>query len=127
MKLRIQGDSIRLRLTRPEVERLAQDGRVADTVHLAPGVTFVYRLETADVSTPHASLLAHALTVALPPSWVDGWPDDERVGFEATQDAGDGRTLSLLIEKDFQCLHREAEEPDNYANPHADAEPKESA
>ena len=117
MKLRIQDDSLRLRLTRPEVARLATHGRVESTMHLTPEHALRTALCTAEVEQLQASLDTATLTVTLPTHWVEGWPDDERVGFAGTQDAGEGRTLSLLIEKDFQCLHREAEEPDAFPNP----------
>lgn len=117
MKLRIQGDSLRLRLTRPEVNQLASNGRVESVMHLAPGQALRYVLRVAEVEDLQAVLDATTLAVILPASWVEGWPEDDRVGFEGPQDAGNGRTLSLLIEKDFQCLHRETEEPDAFPNP----------
>ncbi|NNF59315.1 MAG: hypothetical protein HKN04_13855 [Rhodothermaceae bacterium] len=117
MKLRIQDDSLRLRLTRPEVERLASEGRVESVTHIALGQALRYVLRTAAAEGIRASFEATTLTVSLPSGWVEGWPEDERVGFEGTQDVGDGRTLALLVEKDFQCLHRDAEEPDAFPNP----------
>ena len=121
MKLRIQGDSLRLRLTRPEVERLATEGRVEDTMHVTPSVTLRYALVAIGGDTAlRAVLEGTTLTLSLPMEWLAGWPGDERVGFEGTQEAGGGRTLTLLVEKDFQCLHRAADEPDHYPNPLAD-------
>ncbi|MGH9600687.1 MAG: DUF7009 family protein, partial [Terracidiphilus sp.] len=35
MKLRIQGNSLRLRVTRAELDRLAGNGRVEETVYFA--------------------------------------------------------------------------------------------
>ncbi len=119
MKLRIQGNSIRLRLTRSEVRRLAEAGEVVAETRVAPGSSLVYRLQTTDRAGLGASLSGVALTVSVPRDWVAGWPDDERVGFEGTQDAGDGRRLALLVEKDFDCLHRRPDETDLFPNPDA--------
>ena len=119
MKLRIQGDALRLRLTRPEVLQLAEAGEVTAEMRLGLGSSFVYRIRAADVAHLGASMDGGALTVVVPRGEVAGWPDDERVGFEGTQDAGDGRRLALLVEKDFDCLHRRPEEADLF--PHPDA------
>ena len=119
MKLRIQGDSIRLRLTRSEVHQLAEAGEVAAETRVAPGSSLAYRLRTADRAGLGASLEGAGLTVSVPREWVVGWPDDERVGFEGTQDVGAGRQLALLVEKDFDCLHRRPDETDLFPNPDA--------
>jgi hypothetical protein len=109
MKLRIQDDSIRLRLTQVEVRRLAEAGEVRAETHVAPGSALVYRLRAADRADLGAALDGAEVTVFVPAAWVEGWPDDERVGFEGTQDVGDGRRLALLVEKDFDCLHRRSD------------------
>ena len=119
MKLRTQGDSVRLRLTRAEVQQLAEAGGVEAETHVAPGSSLVVRLRAADRADLGAALDGAALTVLVPSDWVEGWPDDERVGFEGTQDAGDGRRLALLVEKDFDCLHKRPDETDLF--PHPDA------
>jgi len=119
MKLRIQGDSIRLRLTRSEVRQLAEAGEVAAEMRVAPGSSLVYRLRTADRADLGAELDGAEVTVFVPASWTAGWPDDDRVGFGGTQDTGGGRQLALLVEKDFDCLHKRPNETDLF--PHPDA------
>ncbi|HNY40926.1 MAG TPA: hypothetical protein PKJ41_11040, partial [Bryobacteraceae bacterium] len=44
MKLRVKGNSLRLRLTRPEVVRLREDGLVEESADFGAGATFVYRV-----------------------------------------------------------------------------------
>ena len=51
MKLRIQGNSLRLRLTRNEVAQLHDGGRVESSIEFGPGRTLTYALESA----PHAA------------------------------------------------------------------------
>ena len=42
----------------------------------------------------------------------------DRVGISGDQPLESGKRLSILIEKDFQCLHGdEARDPDAYPNP----------
>lgn len=45
MKLRILGNSIRIRLTRPEVEALAGAGHVEETTELGATEHLIYRVE----------------------------------------------------------------------------------
>ena len=45
MKLRIQGNSLRFRLTRKEVDLLHRDGRVEGVVSFAPGCVLRYVVE----------------------------------------------------------------------------------
>ena len=44
MKLRIRGDTVRLRLKRSEVERIAAGDSIAEQTHF-PGTVLTYRLE----------------------------------------------------------------------------------
>ena len=120
MKLRIQGDSVRLRLTQTEVRTLAEAGEVTDAVHLAPGVALSYGLRAADCPRLGAAMEGGAITVLVPRDWLAPWADGEEVGFSGEQEAGDGRTLSILVEKDFECLHKRPDEVDAFPNPLAD-------
>ena len=121
MKLRIQGDSIRLRLTQSEVAHFAADGTVEATTHFGPGRTLTYALQSADADDLSAEFGDGTLTVFVPRAWATPWAESEQVGFEGTRDAGDGRTLALLVEKDFECLHKRPDEEDAFPHPLADA------
>jgi hypothetical protein len=46
MKLRLQGNSVRLRLTRSEVERLRETGLVEESIEFGSGESLVYRLQS---------------------------------------------------------------------------------
>jgi hypothetical protein len=121
MKLRIKGDTLRLRLSQTEVAAMAAEGSVEDALHVAPDACLRYRL----YADPEAAALGAVwngslLTIVVPAAWVGPWATGDGVGFEGTQDAGLGRTLSILVEKDFACLHEARDEPDAYPNPFAD-------
>ena len=121
MKLRIDGDSVRLRLTPSEVRQLAEAGRVDDSLHLAPGAALTYGLRAADVPALGARWDGTALTVLVPSDWIPAWAEGDGVGFDGAQEAGGGRRLAILVEKDFECLHKRPDEPDAFPNPRADA------
>jgi hypothetical protein len=121
MKLRIKGDSIRLRLTQTEVRQLAETRAVESTMHIAPGATLTYGLRAVDLRQLAVEWDDRELVVLVPRDWIEDWSDGHRVGFEGTQEAGPGRTLSILVEKDFACLHKRPDELDAFPNPLADS------
>jgi hypothetical protein len=115
MKLRIQGDSLRLRLTRSEVARLHECGVVEETARFGNGPGLTYRIrKSANDAGIRAELTDGAITVHVPPSTVEAWATSDEVGLAAR----DG-VLRILIEKDFRCLTRprEEDEPDAYPHP----------
>ncbi|HUP02809.1 MAG TPA: hypothetical protein VMU19_02390 [Bryobacteraceae bacterium] len=113
MKLRMQGNSLRLRLTRPEVERLRESGAVVETARFSGGSSLTYQIRKGTGVEVHAGLADGALTIYVPTAQVDGWAASDEVGISAQ----DG-VMHILIEKDFRCLTRPPEEePDAYPNP----------
>ena len=121
MKLRIQGDSLRLRLTRSEVRQFAETGAVESAMQVAPGVRLTYGLRASDRAGLAVAMNEHRVTVWVPHGWIADWADGDAVGFSGEQDAGEGRTLSILVEKDFECLHKRPDEQDAFPHPRADA------
>jgi len=119
MKLRIQENSIRLRLTQKEVGELRRAGRVEATICFTPGRALSYSIESlAEASEPTVTFQDNAIRTVIPAEAAIRWADTDEIGIEAYQAAGPNLELRLLIEKDFQCLHRTTEqEPDAYPNP----------
>ena len=113
MKLRMQSNSVRLRLSRREVDALGQTGHVEECIQFAPDRTLWYSVESAEVPAPAAALEGSLIQVKLPHAEVKQWVESDQIGIEATQGS-----LRLLIEKDFKCMHRDSpEDADSFANP----------
>jgi hypothetical protein len=124
MKLRIKGNSLRLRLGPSEIERLLDSGRIEETIRFAPGdaAQLTYALELAD-SADDVSLRYHPreITVVLSRSRARSWAQGDGIGVAGAIEVGDG-SLELLVEKDFACLdHRDEENEDTFPNPKAGA------
>ena len=118
MKLRIEGNSIRLRLGKSEVNGLAEAGKVCGSTQFPQGV-FRYALELSDMAKNlEAAVSSAGITLQLPRAWGLEWPDIPRVGFENRIELEDKAQLHLLVEKDFVCLDRDpAMQLDQYPNP----------
>lgn len=122
MKLRIRGNSIRLRLGQSEVAQLAETGRVNDFVRFSavPESRLTYTLQSSS-SAPaiSASLSGGEMTITVPEGQAREWADTDLVGLEHAQPIDGEECLSIVIEKDFQCLARQRNEDqsDNFPNP----------
>ncbi len=114
MKLRIRGNSIRLRLTKSEVTKLAEQGLVEEKTDFGNGQFFIYAVT---VSGKFESITADfqngQISIFIPQTVVETWTNGEEVGISAEQGL-----LKLLIEKDFNCLIPRNTEEDADTFPH---------
>jgi hypothetical protein len=114
MKLRIQDNSLRLRLTQREVARLGDGGSVESAIRFPENRVLNYSV-AALASSDGVSVRydCDSICVFLPGKLASEWAANDEVTIEAV-DFG----VRILVEKDFQCLHRSAaSEPDNYPHP----------
>lgn len=122
MKLRIRDNSVRIRLTRTEVDSLRQQGVVAAATGFPGGREFQYRVESSPaIVNPAAFFSDNTISIRLPEATVLAWATTEQVSMPGEQVLDDGAKLAILVEKDFACLApREGEdESDMYPHPEA--------
>ena len=120
MKLRMRGNSMRLRLLRAEVDALARGERVVESVGFAPGLRVEYAIAAdPDSAQVRATLDGACVTVFVPVAMAQQWAGSEVVGIEHDQAIDAGNMLQILIEKDFACLQPREGEEDNgtFINP----------
>jgi len=115
MKLRIRGNSLRLRVTRPELEQLASAGKVEESVPFPGGAQLRYTLRV----DPAAQALTAAyrddvIDVRIPSGQFRDWQRENQVSLRA------GGDLTILVEKDFACLVAREGEDDSNAFAHPD-------
>ena len=107
MKLRIRGNSVRLRLTQGELERLRTEGSLQEAVTFGPlpSQTLCYGLAISnELSSIKANYDQHGITIKLPAKQAEMWINTELVQLTEEQTLDDTDTLKILIEKDFACL-----------------------
>lgn len=121
MKLRIKGNSIRLRLQRSELAKLKETGRVSEVLTIGPSLedAFEYGIETSTGDAVQLRRHYGALTVVLPEAWALTLASTDRVGYDVSVPTAPGMEVRVIIEKDFQCLvERPGEdESDTFPNP----------
>lgn len=120
MKLRIKGNSVRLRVSPSEVRRLLQSGHVEETVHFAPAeeARLTYAIElSADTRAISIRYQPQQITVVLPRDQSQRWAEGNDVGLYQSSESGHG-PLDLAVEKDFACIDSaDADNSDTYPNP----------
>jgi hypothetical protein len=117
MKLRIRGNSIRLRLTQSEVETLKIKESIEEVVNFPAGESLTYRISLADAL--YASLSHNVLQVDIPKKDALEWIYSDELCLEEQTLTEKGEELSILVEKDLQCLTERSgeDESDAFPNP----------
>ncbi len=128
MKIRIKGNSLRLRLVKSEVRQLAEEGAVYETIEFAPGQALVYSVESRETTEKLQAVYEEGqIRVLVPRLQALDWAHSETISLVGEQPAAGNGPLKLLVEKDFTCLNPRAvwkeEQHDNYSNPHPSCGP----
>jgi hypothetical protein len=125
VKIRIRGDSVRLRLTKEEVKEIGAGRRVEETTHFMHGSILKYSLEPADVHEVEAAFSDHQIKVRIPHRQSQEWAISETVAIKHEPMIFNplNSRLFILIEKDFTCLkprdNENEDEGDMFENPNA--------
>jgi hypothetical protein len=111
MKLRIHGDSLRLRLNRSDVKQFLETGIRTESIHFGPAAKLTYTLESsAQLSEMESHYSQDCIRVLLPLSMAEEWASSDQISLSL--DRAENSGPSLLIEKDFKCLHDDESNPD---------------
>jgi hypothetical protein len=118
MKIRIKGNSIRLRLTMSEVATFCDKGQCQEAIVFG-NHTLTYRLIAKEgIETLDATYVGDIITVYITRDAKDTWLANDRVGYNNMVDSNSPGQLSILVEKDFTCMDDSIEDQsDNYPNP----------
>ena len=118
MKIRIKGNSIRLRLTKSEVALFCAEGSCSETIDFGTS-SLTYTLTTKEgITDLDADYSGNQITVYMPMEARQNWYASNRVGYSSTVAKETGNELAILVEKDFICMDEAIEDQsDNYPNP----------
>ena len=104
MKLCLDHNAPRLRLSAAEVLQFAAHGRLMGTVHFGPEPEncLTYTLERRpDAAQVSAEYRGRQITVVVPPAVADAWTSTAQNGFLGTAPGLAGQELCILVEKDL--------------------------
>lgn len=119
MKIRIKGNSIRLRLTKRDVQALRETGKVTESTVVSQGNVFTYILQkNTEAPKMHCTFADGNMTVHLPHDKLCILIYTDEIGVQEYADNGEEGGLFLLVEKDLKCLDTTSEDQsDMYDNP----------
>lgn len=118
MKLRIKGNSIRLRLSQGEVSGFAQNAGVEDRITFGDRQLSYALLRLNEAEEIFARFENDRIEIIVPAATADEWTQTSQIGFGAQQNLPGGETLKILVEKDFACLTEREGEDETDAFPH---------
>ncbi|HET8549524.1 MAG TPA: hypothetical protein VFL57_16040 [Bryobacteraceae bacterium] len=101
MKVRLDGKSIRLRLSDSEAAHLASTGEVSVKTAFPNGRALMVRLEAAELDAPPAGFDDDTVLVRLPARAVRQWASSDQVGIYF-----DIQGLGIAVEKDLRECRR---------------------
>jgi hypothetical protein len=123
MKLRIKGNTLRVRVSRSEVGRLLAADLLEETIYFTPESTakFTYTLQQdQSLSRPAVRYTQNRVAILIPTHKMISWGTSDEVGIAEEIGLGNLGSLGLLIEKDFACIDRSDEDnEDTFPNPNA--------
>ena len=123
MKLRIKGNTLRVRVSRSEVARLLAADCLEETIHFSPEpvakLTYALKQEQS-FSRPTVQYTGNRVAILIPADQANAWGTTDQVGIAEKISLGKLGSLGLLIEKDFACLDRSDEDnEDSFPNPNS--------
>jgi len=116
MKLRIKGNTIRLRLTQTEVDKLSE-GTVEDRTQFPGGQSLVYKIQSEEQFG--VDLNEGTVLISVPASQIQDWANSDKIEITNSIQLENNEQLEISIEKDFKCLTErpKEDESDMYPNP----------
>ncbi|WP_109831132.1 DUF7009 family protein [Reichenbachiella versicolor] len=115
MKLRILDNYIRLRLNQTEVDNYMETGKVSSQSQIGLNALNYQLVKSPKHTDVIAEFVNNTITIYVPAAVTEKWSSPDEVGFKNENQS----EIKILVEKDFQCLHKrpEEDESDSYPNP----------
>ncbi len=103
MKIRIKGNSHRIRLSKSEVAMFAKDSCVEERTDFGNN-TLIYALKSIDGENMSANFTGRKITMLVPAHLLQQWASANLVSLEYNIPVNKNQHLYILLEKDFQCI-----------------------
>ncbi len=121
MKLRVNESSLRLGVSRSELERFIRWGRIQETIHFGSPTEakLTYSLEwNVSVNETTINCRSNEVMVQIPVELAYAWGMSDLTGMSNRIDLGSTGTLDIVVEKDFVCIDQsEVDNEHMFTNP----------
>ena len=118
MKVRIRGNSIRIRLSKSEVELFDSKGLVEERTDFGSN-TLVYSVISTGGENMSATFKNDSIKLYVPGHLLKQWATTSEISLAYDQPVSNDKFLNLLLEKDFKCIDAviTEEQSDYFENP----------
>ena len=119
MKIRILGNTIRLRIKMFESDTIRDTGVIEEVLEFGPEEAdkLKFQIRTGEDKFAIDQNLMH-VAIIVPRDVIEKWITTDMVGFEEVITTPKGKEIKVLIEKDWACLDNDREnEEGSYPNP----------
>lgn len=121
MKLRILGNTIRIRVSQDELAQISDTGQTTDEIMFGADNRLAYLLKVShEAEALQADFSANQITVSVPSTMAKTWTGTDQVSLHGEQSLPEG-VLKILVEKDFRCLDPRPDEDEANLFPHPEA------
>ena len=118
MKIRMKGNSIRLRLSKSDLKTLEQNLMVEEQTNFGNTALKYQLIPSSNHENLDAVLDNNMIKIFIPETFSKVWNNNEIVSLVSQKDLGNDESLHILVEKDFQCLDKTTEDQtDFFINP----------
>ncbi len=103
MKIRIKGNSVRIRLSKSETELFAAKGYLEERTDFGNS-SFIYSIKRTENENISANFINGNITVHIPQHLLTEWTTSNLVSLDYNMPLGSDKYLYILLEKDFKCI-----------------------
>lgn len=102
MKLRLEKDKVRLRLSPNEIRALKVEKFIGEKIQLSEENGFSYSIQLIDHSERcMINFKSHSLELRVPNAIADKWMDSNQIGIKEIIDTDQGGKIVLYVEEDL--------------------------
>ncbi|MEE9438697.1 MAG: hypothetical protein V3V14_06825 [Saprospiraceae bacterium] len=105
MKITIENNSIKFRLTDKDISKLVKKGKVTQECNFGPSSSFKYTVKAnkkANSKNLYIDLSPNHIKIEINPKDVKSWKKGDLIGYDAEMDNGTKSSLYVLLEKDLK-------------------------
>ena len=102
MKLRLERDTVRLRLSPNEMELLKADKIVAEKISISSENEFSYSIQIDNhLNTCFIDFKNNSLKISVPNAIADKWMNSNQIGIKEMIMVENGKATNLIVEEDL--------------------------
>jgi hypothetical protein len=106
MKIRIRGNTIRIRLEEDEISKISTGETVVSTTVFSPLDRLIFSVSKWNLSVFGAEMKDGTSHISIPSNMLESWAPNAEFSIEGMLENGLEKGLKILIEVDLPCEHK---------------------